>query len=118
MKTPMIKDVTPIIRKSSSLNPYDLTNDNDLAKILKLMLKRAFVIKDGALAYKNGYHRERVALLLGNIMDYICYITFDNFILLSEESGYFELYKIEEVKEILDYEYKKLLTKGILWDII
>lgn len=114
MKTPMIKDVTPIIRKSPGLNPYDLTNDNDLAKILKLMLKRAFVIKDGALAYKNGYHRERVALLLGNIMCSICYITFDNYILLSEEAGYFELYKIEEVKEILDYEYKKLLTKGIL----
>lgn len=114
MKTPMIKDVAPIIRKSPGLNHYDLTNDNDLAKILKLMLKRAFVIKDGALAYKSGYHRERVALLLGNIMCSICYITFDNYILLSEETGYFELYKIEEVKQILDYEYKKLLTKGVI----
>lgn len=114
MKTPMIKEVTPIIRKSPGLKPYDLTNDNDLAKILKLMLKRAFVIKDGALAYKSGYHRERVALLLGNIMYSICYITFDNYILLSEESGYFELFKIEEVKEILDYEYNKMLTKSIL----
>lgn len=115
MKTPTIKAVTPIIKASPQAEPYDLTNDTDLAKLVTLLLDRAFVTNEkGVMHYKSEYHRKRVALLLGNLLNNKYYITFENKILFSTDGLYYELYTIEEVKELLTYERKKLLTKGVI----
>ena len=115
MKTPTIKQVTPIIKASPQAQPYDLTNNADLAKLVNLLLDRAFVTNEkGVTHYKSEYHRKRAALLLGNLLNHKYYIAFENKILFSTDGLYYELYTIEEVKEILTYERKKLLTKGLL----
>lgn len=115
MKTPTIKQVTPIIKASPQAQPYDLTNDADLAKLVNLLLDRAFVTNEkGVTQYKSEHHRKRAALLLGNLLNYKYYITFENKILFSANGLYYEAYTIEEVKEILTYERKKLLTKGVI----
>lgn len=104
MKTPTIKQVTPI---------YDLTNEADLAKLVRFILKRSIVQNEnGDLDYKSEYHRKRTALLLGNLLNQKYYIAFENKILFSTDGICYEVYTIEEVKEILSYEYIKLLTKG------
>lgn len=115
MKTPTIKKVTPIIKASPQAEPYDLTNDTDLAKLVTLLLDRAFVTNEkGVTYYKSVHHRKRAALLLGNLLNHKYYIVFENKILFSTDDMYYEAYTIEEVKEILTYERKKLLTKGVL----
>lgn len=113
MKTPTIKQVTPIIKASPQAQPYDLTNEADLAKLVRLILKRSIVQhENGDLAYKSEYHRKRTALLLGNLLNQKYYIAFENKILFSTDGLCYEAYAIEEVKEILSYEHIKLLTKG------
>ena len=115
MKTLTIKQVTPIIKASPQAQPYDLTNNADLAKLVNLLLDRAFVTNEkGVTYYKSEHHRKRAALLLGNLLNHKYYIVFENKILFSTDGLYYELYTIEEVKEILTYERKKLLTKGLL----
>lgn len=115
MKTPIIKQVTPIIKASPQAEPYDLTNDADLAKLVPLLLDRAFVTNEkGVTHYKSEHHRKRAALLIGNLLNYKYYITFENKILFSTDGLYYEIYTIEEVIEILAYERKKLLTKGVI----
>lgn len=115
MKTPTIKQVTPIIKASPQAQPYDLTNDTDLAKLVTLLLDRGFVTDaKGVSQYKSEHHRKRAALLLGNLLNHKYYITFENKILFSTDGVYYEVYTIEEVKEILTYERKKLLTKGVI----
>lgn len=115
MKTPTIKQVTPIIKASPQAQPYDLTNDADLAKLVTLLLHRAFVADaKGVTQYKSEHHRKRAALLLGNLLNHKYYITFENKILFSTDGLSYELYTIEDVKEILTYERKKLLTKGVI----
>lgn len=115
MKTPMIKEVHPIIKASKAHYPYDINNRYDRVKLLKLLTERAFLkTEKGGYIYKSEYHRNRTALFLGNLLNYKYYISFDTVILFSNNLDMFELYRIEEVKEILDYEYKKLLTKGML----
>lgn len=116
MKTPTIKEVTPIIKASPQAQSYDLTNDADLAKLVNLLLDRAFVhdYEKGVTQYKSEHHRKRAALLLGNLLNHKYYITFENKILFSTDGLYYEAYTIEEVKEILTYERKKLLTKGVI----
>lgn len=115
MKTPTIKEVTPIIKASPQGEPYDLTNVTDLAKLVTLLLDRAFVTNEkGVTYYKSVHHRKRAALLLGNLLNHKYYIVFENKILFSTDDLYYEAYTIEEVKEILTYERKKLLTKGVL----
>lgn len=115
MKTPTIKQVTPIVKESPQAQPYDLTNDADLAKLVTMLLDRAFVTDaKGVTQYKSGHHRKRAALLLGNLLSHKYYITFENKILFSTDGLYYEAYTIEEVKEILTYERKKLLTKGVI----
>lgn len=115
MKTHTIKQVTPIIKASPQAQPYDLTNDTDLAKLVTLLLGRGFVTDaKGVSQYKSEHHRKRAALLLGNLLNHKYYITFENKILFSTDGLYYEAYTIEEVKEILTYERKKLLTKGVI----
>lgn len=115
MKTPTIKQVTPIIKASPQAQPYDLTNDDELAKLVTLLLDRAFVADaKGVTQYKSEHHRTRAALLLGNLLNHKYYITFENKILFSTDGLYYEAYTIEEVKEILTYERKKLLIKGVI----
>lgn len=115
MKTPTIKEVTPIIKASPQAEPYDLTNDTDLAKLVTLLLDRAFVTDaKGVSQYKSEHHRKRAALLLGNLLNHKYYIVFENKILFSTDGLYYEIYTIEEVKEILTYERKKLLTKRVI----
>lgn len=116
MKTPTIKQVTPIIKASSQGQPYDLTNDDDLAKLVTLLLDRAFVpdYEKGVTHYKSEHHRKRAALLIGNLLNQKYYIAFENKILFSTDALYYELYAIEDVLEILKYEHKKLLTKGVI----
>lgn len=115
MKTPTIKQVTPIIKASPQAEPYDLTNDAELAKLVTLLLDRAFVTDaKGVSQYKSEHHRKRAALLLGNLLNHKYYIVFENKILFSTDGLYYEAYAIEEVKEILTYERKKLLTKGVI----
>lgn len=109
MKTPTIKQVTPIIKASPQAQPYDLTNDADLAKLVNLLLDRGFVTNaKGVVHYKSEHHRKRAALLLGNLFRYKYYIAFENKILFSTDVINYELYTIEDVKNILIYEYKKL----------
>lgn len=113
MKTPTIKQVTQIIKASPQAQPYDLTNEADLAKLVRFILKRSIVQhENGDLDYKSEYHRKRTALLLGNLLNQKYYIAFENKILFSTDNICFEAYTIEEVKEILSYEHIKLLTKG------
>ena len=115
MKTPTIKEVTPIIKSSPQAQPYDLTKDTDLSKLVTLLLDRAFVTDaKGVSQYKSDRHRKRAALLLGNLLNHKYYIVFENKILFSTDGLYYEAYTIEEVKEILTYERKKLLTKGVI----
>lgn len=115
MKTPTIKDVTPIIKASPQAQPYDLTNDADLSKLVNLLLDRAFVTNEkGETHYKSEYHRKRAALLLGNLLSHKYYIAFENKILFSTDGLYYEAYTIEEVKQLLTFERQKLLTKGVL----
>lgn len=115
MKTPTIKQVTPIIKASHQAQPYDLTNLTDLAKLVNLLLDRAFVTNEkGVMQYKSEHHRKRAALLLGNLLNHKYYIVFENKILFSTDGLFYEVYTIEEVKEILTYERKKLLTKGLI----
>lgn len=114
MKTPTIKEVTPIIKASPQAQPYDLTNDSDLAKLVTLLLDRAFVTEKGVTHYKSEHYRKRAALLLGNLLNHKYYIVFENKILFSTDGLYYEAYTIEEVKEILTYERKKLLTKRVI----
>ena len=115
MKAPTIKEVTTIIKASPQADPYDLTNDADLAKLVTLLLDRAFVTNEkGVTHYKSEHNRKRAALLLGNLLNHKYYITFENKILFSTDGLYYEAYTIEEVKEILTYKRKKLLTKGVI----
>ena len=115
MKAPTIKQVTPIIKASRQAQPYDLTNEADLAKLVKLIFERGFVRNEnGELVYKSEHYRKRVALLLGNLLNHKYYIAFENKILFSTDGLYYEAYTIEEVNEILTYEYKKLLTNWVL----
>lgn len=115
MKTHTIKQVTPIIKASPQAQPYDLNNDADLAKLVTRLLDRAFVTDaKGVTQYKSEYHRKRAALLLGNILNHKYYITFENKFLFSTDGLYYEAFTIEEVKEILTYARKKLLTKGVI----
>ena len=115
MKTHTIKEVTPIIKASLQAQPYDLSNDADLLKLVNLLLDRAFVTDvKGVTQYKSEHHRKRAALLLGSLLNYKYYIVFENKILFSTDGLYYEIYTIEEVKEILTYERKKLLTKGVI----
>lgn len=115
MKTPTIKQVTPIIKASPQAQPYDLTNYADLAKLVNLLLDRAFVTDaKGVTQYKSEHHRKRAALLIGNLLNQKYYIAFENKILFSTDALYYELYAIEDVLEVLKYEYKKLLTKGVI----
>ena len=115
MKTPTIKEVTPIIKASPQAQPYDLSNDDDLSKLVNLLLDRAFVTDaKGVTNYKSGHHRKRAALLLGNLLSHKYYIAFENKILFSTGGLYYEAYTIEEVKEILTYVRKKLLTKEVV----
>lgn len=114
MKTPTIKEVTPI-KASPQAEPYDLTDEDDLSKLVKLIFERAFVWNErGELEYKSEYYRKRVALLLGNLLNHKYYIAFENKILFSTDGLCYECYKIEEVNEILKYEYKKLLTYWVI----
>lgn len=115
MKAPTIKEVTPIIKASPQAQPYDLSNVDDLSKLVNLLLDRAFVTDaKGVTNYKSEHHRKRAALLLGNLLSHKYYIAFENKILFSTDGLYYEAYTIEEVKEILTYERKKLLTKGVI----
>lgn len=115
LKTPTIKQVTPIIKASPQAKPYNLTKDADLAKLVNLLLDRAFVSNEKReIHYKSEHHRKRAALLIGNMLKQKYYIAFENKILFSYDGLYYELYTIEEVKEILSYERKKLLTKGVI----
>lgn len=116
MKTSTIKQVTPIIKASPQAEPYDLTNDSDLAKLVNLLLDRAFVPNNekGVMHYKSEHYRKQAALLIGNLLKHKYYIAFENKILFSTDGLYYELYTIEEVIEILAYEHKKLLTKGVI----
>lgn len=113
LKAPTIKQVTPIIKASPQAKPYNLTKDADLAKLVNLLLDRAFVSSEkGETHYKSEHHRKRAALLIGNMLKQKYYIAFENKILFSYDGLSYELYTIEEVKEMLTYERKKLLTKG------
>lgn len=111
MKSPHIKEVHPIIKASKAHQPYDINNRCDRVKLLKLLTERSiFKTEKGGLIYKTKYHRNRTALFLGNLLNYKYYITFDTIILFSNDLELFELYWIAEVKQILEYEYNKLLT--------
>lgn len=111
MKTPHIKEAHPIIKASKAHQPYDINNSYDRVKLLKLLTDRVFLkTEKGGLIYKTEYHRNRTALFLGNLLDYKYYITFDTIILFSINLEIFELYRIDEVRQILEYEYNKLLT--------
>lgn len=119
MKTPHIKEVHPIIKASKAHQSYDINNRSDRVKLLKLLTERAFLkTEKGGLIYKTDYHRNRTALFLGNLLNYKYYISFDTIILFSNDLELFELYWIAEVKQILEYEYNKLLTDLAIWGII
>jgi len=115
LKVPTIKQVTPIIKASPQAKPYNLTKDADLAKLVNLLLDHAFVSNEkGVTHYNSEHHRKRAALLIGNILKQKYYIAFENKILFSYDGISYELYTIEDVKEILTYERKKLLSKGVI----